>query len=255
METPDTSSLRLADMLAGPQDGPLAGRDIALVIFDCDGVLVDSEPISERVLLAALEEAGVAVDHAYFKAHFLGRSFPRVAQSIRDDFRIALPATFESDYRERLLLAFEAELKPVAGVFDVLDRLAVRACVATSSSPPRVRRSLQLAGLDSYFGEAVFTASQVARGKPAPDLFLHAAAECGIAPERCLVIEDSLPGLEAARAAQMAVWHFIGGSHLDAEDAAPGEPPLPVFDRWDTFFEMAPQLARDTGGRAAGQGS
>lgn len=251
VQTLDTSSSRIS----GPLTEPLAGRDIALVIFDCDGVLVDSEPISERVLLAALAEAGVAVDHAYFKAHFLGRSFPRVAQSIRDDFRIALPATFESDYRERLLLAFEAELKPVAGVFEVLERLAVRACVATSSSPPRVRRSLQLAGLDGCFGEAVFTASQVARGKPAPDLFLHAAAQCGVEPERCLVIEDSLPGLEAARAAEMAVWHFIGGSHLDAGDAAPGEPPLPVFDRWSAFFEMAPQLARDAGGRAAGQGS
>lgn len=226
----------------------VAGRRAAtscidLVIFDCDGVLIDSEIISARVLMAALEEAGVVVDFPYFKAHFLGRSFPRVAESIRQDFRVRLPESFESDYRARLLAAFECELKPVAGIVGVLESLAVRACVATSSSPQRAGRSLQLSGLDRFFGGDVFTASQVANGKPAPDLFLHAAAQCGVAPARCLVIEDSVPGLEAARAAGMEVWHFIGGSHLDRSDAALS-PPLPFFDNWDAFFDMAPKLGK-----------
>lgn len=235
------SNTEILDAAAGRR--AVATSDIDLVIFDCDGVLIDSEIISARVLMAALEEAGVAVDFPYFKAHFLGRSFPRVAESIRQDFRVRLPETFESDYRARLLAAFERELKPVKGIIGVLENLAVRACVATSSSPQRVGRSLQLSGLDRFFGGDVFTASQVANGKPAPDLFLHAAAQCGVDPARCLVIEDSLPGLEAARAAGMPVWHFIGGSHLDRSDATLS-PPLPFFDNWDAFFDMAPELGK-----------
>jgi len=220
--------------------------DFDLVIFDCDGVLIDSEIISARTLLAALEDFGVATGFAYFKAHFLGRSFPKVAANIRTTFNVNLPETFEADYRRKLLAAFETELRPVAGIFDILDNLGVRACVATSSSPERVSRSLHLTGLDRYFGDAVFTASEVERGKPAPDLFLHAAASCRARPEACLVIEDSAPGIEAARAAGMEVWHFIGGSHLDRTDIL-GQaltPPVPFFDTWPSFFDMAPQLKK-----------
>ena len=225
---------------------PVDTGDIDLVIFDCDGVLIDSEIISARTLMAALEEFGVETDFPYFKANFLGRSFPKVAANIRTTFNVNLPETFEADYRRKLLAAFETDLKPVPGIFDILDNLGVRACVATSSSPERASRSLHLTGLDRYFGDAVFTASMVEHGKPAPDLFLHAATTCDARPEACLVIEDSGPGIEAARAAGMTVWHFVGGSHLDHTDILGQSltPPVPFFDTWPSFFDMAPELKK-----------
>lgn len=219
-------------------------KDIDAVIFDCDGVLIDSEIISARVLMASLDQLGVTVDWAYFKAHFLGRSFPKVAASIRTDFEVDLPSDFEACYRSSLLEAFEQELHPVEGVQSVIANLGVKSCVATSSSPERVARSLAITGLRRFFDDRVFTASEVERGKPAPDLFLHAAASLGVSPEACLVIEDSLPGLQAARAAGMEVWHFVGGSHLSESDAknVKIQPPTPFFDTWSRFFAMAPKL-------------
>lgn len=188
-----------------------------LVIFDCDGVLVDSELLSARVLIDTLAETGIAIDRTHFERHFLGRSFPTVAASIRRDFQ-SLPADFEETYRARLAQVFEAELRPTAGLMEMLGRLDVPACVATSSSPPRVARSLRVTGLARFFEGRVFTASEVARGKPAPDLFLHAARRCGVPPGDCLVVEDSAPGLEAAEAAGMASLHFSGGAHLAGRD-------------------------------------
>lgn len=216
-----------------------------LVIFDCDGVLVDSEVISARVLIAQLAAVGVAVDIAHFRTHFLGRSFPKVAAEVRTRYGLTLPDDFEAAYRATLLKAFETELRPMAGVRAVIERLSPRFCVATSSSPPRARRSLEITGLAPLFGSDVFTASEVEHGKPAPDLFLHAARRMQAAPERCLVIEDSLPGLRAAHAAGMTVWHFVGGSHLRGTDfaAGDGERGHKTFDNWALFFEIAPELA------------
>ncbi|WP_417686703.1 HAD family hydrolase [Roseibium sp.] len=224
----------------------IADLEIDLVIFDCDGVLIDSEIISAQVLLNALKELGTPVDFAYFKANFLGRSFAKVASSLRTDFSLELPDTFEADYRRRLLAEFDHRLQPVPGIIEILDNLGTSGCVATSSSPERAGRSLEITALAHYFGAAVFTASQVTNGKPAPDLFLHAARTLGVAPERCLVIEDSRPGLIAARAAKMHVLHFVGGSHLSGDDApASGiEPAVPFFETWESFFDIAPQLRK-----------
>lgn len=236
----------------------MRGDDIDLVIFDCDGVLIDSELISARVLIAALARAGVSVDLDHFREHFLGRSFPTVAQQVREDFRIALPDDFEAGYRADLLAAFATELRPTPGVAGVLDRLAVRRCVATSSSPPRVARSLALTGLAGYFAADVFTASQVARGKPAPDLFWHVAARMAVAPDRCLVIEDSLTGIRAALAAGMRTLRYTGGAHLVGLTGAPADPGDPLagvvaFSGWDLFFPMLPAL--EARSRAAGEGT
>ena len=215
-----------------------------LVIFDCDGVLIDSEVISAGVLVELAAEAGIAFDAAHVREHFLGRSFPAVAQSIRDDFGIPLPADFEARYRARLLERFESELRPTQGIVKLLARLAVPACVATSSSPPRAARSLAIAGLDGFLPH-VFTASLVPRGKPAPDLFLHAAAAMGVPPERCLVIEDSRPGLLAARAAGMEAAYFTGGSHLREGRAEVGiEPPPREFGSWPELLSAYPAIVR-----------
>ncbi|NHB75943.1 HAD family hydrolase [Rhodobacter calidifons] len=217
-----------------------------LVIFDCDGVLIDSEIISARMLVAELARLGLTIDLPYVERHFLGRSYPVVMETIRREFGLDLPPDFETQYREALLAAFQSELKVVPHVHEVLTRIAVPFCVATSSSPRRVEMSLKLAGLTDLVGDRVFTSTMVARGKPAPDLFLHAAATMGAAPARTLVIEDSLTGLRAGLAAGMTVWRFVGGSHLGPQ--APEEPedarPHRRLVSFAEFFQIAPGLGR-----------
>jgi len=230
---------------------PVLHQPIELVIFDCDGVLIDSEVISARILIAQLGRVGVHVDFPYVQKHFLGRSWTKVAAEVRISYGLDLDSDFEEQYRSDLLKAFETELESIHGVEAVIDRLDVACCVATSSTPKRARRSLDLSGLSPFFGDRLFTASQVKNGKPAPDLFLFVAEAMGVAPSRCLVIEDSMPGIVAAREAGMPVWRFIGGSHLRGlprSDLDQGGT-LTVFDKWTQFFEMAPQLKKR--GRAA----
>lgn len=192
---------------------PAMGRT-ELIIFDCDGVLIDSEVISARMLIAELTGYGVEISMDFVSRHFLGRSYPVVLKEVRERYGVQLPEQFEADYRARLLAAFARDLQVMPGVAETIARLGLPSCVATSSSPERVSVSLRLTGLAGLFGPRVFTASQVARGKPAPDLFLFVAERMGVPPERCLVIEDSLNGVRAGLAAGMQVWRFVGGSHL-----------------------------------------
>lgn len=219
-----------------------------LVIFDCDGVLIDSEIISARMLIEALGHLGVHIDLDYVARNFLGRSYPTVMNQIRREFGLDLPPDFEDQYRERLLEGFQRDLRVMPGVIPVLDQLAVPFCVATSSSPRRVKMSLALTGLTDRVGERVFTASQVERGKPAPDLFLLAAERMRATPSRTLVIEDSLTGLRAAHAAGMQVWRFMGGSHFQGRAADEAEPedarPHRRFADFAEFFTPAPALRR-----------
>lgn len=222
---------------------------IDLVIFDCDGVLIDSEVISARILIAQLGRVGVHVDFPYVQKHFLGRSWTKVAAEVRISYGLDLDSDFEEQYRSDLLEAFETELQSVHGVETVIDKLGVASCVATSSSPKRARRSLVLTGLSHFFSDRLFTASQVKNGKPAPDLFLFVADAMGVTPSRCLVIEDSMPGIFAAQEAGMPVWRFIGGSHLHGipRDDLDHGGTLTVFDKWTQFFEMAPHLKKRDG--------
>lgn len=217
-----------------------------LVIFDCDGVLIDSEIISARMLVAELARLGLAIDLTYVERNFLGRSYPVVMEVIRREFGLDLPAEFETRYRETLLAAFQQELKVVPHVHEVLAGIGVPFCVATSSSPRRVEISLGLVGLSDLVAGRVFTSTMVARGKPAPDLFLFAAQNMGADPARTLVIEDSLTGIRAALAAGMTVWRFVGGSHLGPD--APEEPedarPHRRLVSFAAFFQIAPTLKR-----------
>lgn len=219
---------------------------IDLVIFDCDGVLIDSEVISARILIEQLGRVGVHVDFPYVQKHFLGRSWTKVAAEVRISYGLDLDSDFEERYRSELLAAFEKELCAMPGVDAVIDELGVASCVATSSSPKRARRSLFLSGLAPRFGERLFTASQVRKGKPAPDLFLFTADSMEVDPARCLVIEDSMPGVVAARAAGMQVLRFVGGSHLKGleQGELDQDGTLAVFDKWAQFFEMAPHLRK-----------
>lgn len=182
------------------------------LIFDCDGVLVDSEPLAVAELEALLRGVGVAIGPARIYDEFLGRSVSAIVEAAaRDhavDLRPALPA-----YATALARRFRRELRPVPGMADALAQLPDPRAVASSSAPERLELSLALTGLAPLFGPHVYSATQVARGKPAPDLFLFAAGHLGLAPADCVVIEDSPAGLRAARAAGMRAIGFLGGSH------------------------------------------
>jgi HAD superfamily hydrolase (TIGR01509 family) len=228
------AALRLSPAMTTPE----------LIIFDCDGVLIDSEVISARQLIAELKGYGVEMDMAFVSRHFLGRSYPVVLKEVRERWGVALPDRFEADYRARLLGAFERELKVMPGVVETLRATRVPYCLATSSSPVRMRRSLEITGLANLFQGVCFTASEVARGKPAPDLFLHAAGRMGADPAACVVIEDSLNGVRAGLAAGMEVWRFTGGSHLEGLDLTPPEDARPKreFADFATMRAARPDL-------------
>ena len=197
-------------------DGPFD-----LVIFDLDGVLVDSELISSRVTAAALSEAGIEISAADLCDRFLGVSTAEMLQGIEAAHGCRLPHSFREKLRERVLKAFEHELEAIAGVPALLDALAVDRCVASSSHPDRIRCSLEITGLLDRLAPHLFSATMVDHGKPAPDLFLLAAARMAAAPKRCLVVEDSEVGIRAGKAAGMKVFGFTGASHVRAEAHAP----------------------------------
>lgn len=220
--------------------------DIDLVIFDCDGVLVDSEPISAAVLIDAMRPLGADVTASYVYARLVGQKFESVRARLEADFDVVLPDRFEHTYREALRRAFSVDLKATPGIGEVVSQLGVAYCVATSSSPTRAAFTLEQTGLAHWFGGRVFTASEVARGKPAPDLFLHAAAQMGVEAAKCLVVEDSIAGVTGGLAAGMTVWRYTGGGHLSGDASLDGDTPADVlvFDAWDGFFQRAPGLKR-----------
>lgn len=185
-----------------------------LVIFDCDGVLVDSEMLSAGVLMTMMAEVDLPITPEIFRSDFLGRSFASAAARAEKRFNRKLPEDFQLLYRERLLKEMAVSLRPMEGVTEVLGAMCVPYCLATSSSVPRLALSLEVTGLASYFKGRSFTASEVVNGKPAPDLCLHVACRMAADPSRCLVIEDSEMGVRAARAAGMPVWFFAGGAHV-----------------------------------------
>lgn len=189
-----------------------------LVIFDCDGVLVDSEPLSIRVLIDVARAHGAELDEAEAYRKFLGRSLSNLVSVLDSDFGISADEGFLERMRRDLYARFETELQPVAGVAEALATLPFRRCVASSSQPERIRLSLRLTGLLSYFEPDIFSATMVENGKPAPDLFLHAARAMETEPVHCIVIEDSPAGILAAKRAGMTVFAFTGGSHADREE-------------------------------------
>jgi HAD superfamily hydrolase (TIGR01509 family) len=184
-----------------------------LVIFDNDGVLVDSEPISNRILAGYLTELGHPTTYEESIRDYMGSAMHRVHDIVRERWAVELPAGFDEEFHARVFAAFEERLRPVAGVASVLEKLTadgVPFCVASSGSHARIRTALRTTGLDRFFAERqVFSADDVGRGKPAPDLFLHAARESGVPADRCAVVEDSALGVEAANAAGMDVYGFV----------------------------------------------
>ncbi|WP_370413415.1 HAD family hydrolase [Streptomyces fradiae] len=183
-----------------------------LVIFDNDGVLVDSEPISNHLLAAYLTELGHPTTYEESVRDFMGSAMHRVHEIVEERTGRSLPADFDSTFHQRVFDAFQRELEPVTGAPDVLKRLVaagVPYCVASSGSHERIRVGHRKTGLDAWFREEiVFSAEDVGRGKPAPDLFLYAAERMGVPSGRCVVVEDSALGVQAAVAAGMDVFGF-----------------------------------------------
>lgn len=211
-------------------------RDYDLIIFDCDGVLVDSELLSCRCLSALLARHGIDAGFETILTRFLGRSVTSVVQHY-EALGCKIPEEFATELRTRVREAFAASLVPIRGVDAVLRGLRTGCCVASSSDHERVMFSLEFTGLKEFFGGRLYTAEMVARGKPAPDLFLHAASSMNATPARTLVIEDSISGVQAGKAAGMTVWGFVGGSHYTSRDGrellAAGADR--VFDRMEDF--------------------
>ncbi len=191
----------------------------SLVIFDCDGVLVDSEPLSLACLTAGLNRIGVDIDLDTVRNRFAGTSMVSIMGHIERDYGITAPAGFVDEVKAETLATFDRELQAMRGVAEAVQALDLPVCVASSSDPVRLRHSLTLTGLLSLFSGNVFSSAQVARGKPFPDLFLFAAAQMGAEPASCLVIEDSVPGVTAAVAAGMRVVGFTGGGHWGHDPA------------------------------------
>ncbi|MFD5475786.1 HAD family hydrolase [Streptomyces hawaiiensis] len=183
-----------------------------LVIFDNDGVLVDSEPISNRLLAAYLTELGHPTSYEESIRDYMGSAMHRIHELVLERTGQRLPESFDDVFHARVFAAFERELVAVAGASGVLEKLAadgVPYCVASSGSHERIRVGHRTTGLDQWFDEGrIFSSQDVGRGKPAPDLFLYAAERMGVAPERCVVIEDSPLGVRAAVAAGMDVYGF-----------------------------------------------
>ena len=198
-----------------------------LVIFDCDGVLVDSEPISIRIDVEMFAEVGMTVSEQEVIERFVGRSPELLARAVEEQLGHPPPDGWEERGERRLRRAFEAELQPVAGIREALELISLPTCVASSSPPERLRFKLELTGLYERFAGRIFSATEVANGKPAPDLFLHAARRMGVDPGACVVVEDSHYGVLAARAAGMDVLGYAGG--VISADALAG-PRTIVFD-------------------------
>jgi HAD superfamily hydrolase (TIGR01509 family) len=184
-----------------------------LVIFDCDGVLVDSEVISCRAHAETLTRHGYPITEQQVLERFLGVSDREARLTIEAELGRKLPGDFEAQVKHATLKFYEGDLRAILHIADAIAAIDLPKCVASSGTQEKIKHGLDCAGLYDALAPHIFSATQVARGKPAPDLFLFAAERMGASPARCVVIEDSVPGVSGARAAGMTVLGFHGGSH------------------------------------------
>ncbi|MGA5816694.1 HAD family hydrolase [Kitasatospora sp. NPDC094028] len=202
-------------------------KPIELVIFDCDGVLVDSEVIAVRVVGRLVAELGWPLTEAEVIEKFVGRSEAANHAMLAERLGEEAATVFDKRFRELHAEAVDAELTPVDGLPQALDAITLPTCVASSGTHEKMRHTLGRTGLYGRFEGRIFSATEVGRGKPAPDLFLHAARSMGVDPAACVVVEDSGPGVTAARAAGMRALGYAGGVTAAERLAGPG---TVVFD-------------------------
>lgn len=191
-----------------------------LVIFDCDGVLVDTETLANKILAEMVTELGAPMDHREAQRRYMGRTMEKVQAMVEDLTGSKLPAEWADDVRARSLREFEKGVEPIRGIENVVAALkeaGVPYCVGSSGKYAKMRVTLGKSGLLPLFKDVLFSAEDCREGKPAPDIFLHAASGMGRKPEDCVVIEDSVAGVQAAKAAGMRVLGFTGDPEADGE--------------------------------------
>ena len=191
-------------------------EDPKLIIFDCDGVLIDSEIIVCRIVGDVLTELGYAMTVDDVIGRFAGRPEREMVADIEADWGRPLPGSFFTECRRRTADAYRTELRPMPGIREALDAISIPICVASSAYPEKLRLGLVSTGLQDRFGANVISASVVSRGKPEPDVFIYAAGWMRRSVTESVVIEDSLPGVRAAASAGMRVLGFAGGRHCPA---------------------------------------
>jgi HAD superfamily hydrolase (TIGR01509 family) len=184
-----------------------------LIIFDCDGVLVDSEVISCRAHAETLTRHGYPITAEQVLERFLGVSDREARLAIEAELGRGLPNDFEAQVKQATLQFYAGDLRAISYIGEAIAAIKLPKCVASSGTPEKISHGLTCADLYDQFAPHIFSATQVERGKPAPDLFLFAAEQMATPPGRCVVIEDSVPGISGARAAGMTVLGFHGGSH------------------------------------------
>lgn len=214
---------------------------IAAVIYDCDGTLVDSELLNARCLVDMIRaEHGIGLDAGAVEAEFRGGRFADMCETLSARHSIDLGADFSSRYRVHTSAVFEHELQAIPGVHAAIKAIGGPRCVASSGPPDKLATALRVTGLAGYFGDRVFSAYEIGVWKPEPDLFLHAARAMGVAPEACAVVEDSDPGVEAARRAGMRVFGYDHRRTI-------GEHPHADLARFTDFAELPRLFNRSTG--------
>lgn len=193
-----------------------------LVIFDCDGVLVDSDRISLRIQAERISALGLEMDYEDCVRDFLGLGMPATLRILAERLGRPVPEGWEAELDAAVRDGFRRELTPVPGIVEALEEIELPACVASSGSHEKMRLTLGLTGLWDRFAGRIFSADEVQHGKPAPDLFMHAASRMSTPPERCIVVEDSPFGIAAAKAAGMSALGFAAATpdvRLDGADA------------------------------------
>lgn len=198
----------------------------ALVIFDCDGVLVDSETIANRIMAETITATGIPITLEDCRARFVGGTLQRVVDTVEEWLGKPLPASWKTDFEARRNAAFREGLQAIPGVAAAIEKIqesGTPICVASSGSLDKMELTLGLTDLRRYFGDNIFSASMVARGKPHPDIFLYAAEQMGQMPQNCAVVEDSLLGTTAGMAAGMRVLAYAAETDEDALVAAGGQ--------------------------------
>jgi HAD superfamily hydrolase (TIGR01509 family) len=208
-----------------------------LVIFDCDGVLVDSEPISLRTFTEALHDLGLDLSEEQMFDNFVGYSMKHCMEVVHKLLGRPAPENFVADLQARTFERFKAELKPMPGIEQALDELGVPFCVASSGAHEKMRTTLGITGLLPRFEGKMFSATQVARGKPAPDVYLFAAEKMGVELGRCVVVEDAPPGVQAGVAAGMRVLGFCAHTPRAKLEAAGAHV---LFDEMRRVAELVP---------------
>ncbi|HWA30637.1 MAG TPA: HAD family phosphatase [Rhizomicrobium sp.] len=220
---------------------------IAAIVFDCDGVLVDSEVLALEVEIAAAAEVGLTYDLDEYKARFMGMTTQAFFDLLAEDCRAQTGRDLPEGFHERCYGKYRAafdRLREIDGVLGVVSSLSHRKAVASSSTTDALEEKLRRTGLWDHFAPHVYSTDLVARGKPAPDVFLHAAKMLDVAPADCLVFEDSVNGVTAARAAGMRVWGFAGGGHMNkaASDRLLAAGAEGVLEHWDEATALVARL-------------